>query len=520
MIETIKDRWLLILVLFVFIIFKIPHLHYPFFWDESWSYEPGVKLMYLHGPSLMPNAINTFYSRGHPLLFYAAAAAWMRLFGDSQVSQHSFSLYVSVLLIISMYEVCNKLFNKRVAILSTVIISVQTIFFVQASFVLPEIMVALLVLLTLYYYTTEQFLFAFFSCTALLFTKESGMVLGLVLGIHAFVDLFNKRKSLQIRIRQFLAIFFSGFAIGGFFLLQKHLNGWILFPKHTDLMTWEWGSFFGKIRGCLEVVFFWDNRPQLFLFLLALSFAAAISFRSIKYAAPLFPAALIYIIFENSFPAIPDKLIFTFLLASFLVGGYFFIVSNEYINNAQRKFIYLTFCFIVLYLCFSSVNFMSPRYSITTLVLVIVLTAYYADLMISKFHGGLYYLFACCAVLIGGYGILNDTGVGDTDMGAYDAMTVQEDEVHYLQQHNAYNASIASCSFQDREHLSNPLTGFIDSARVFNNVKDGIDSATEYIMVDNIEPDVRYNTIKNDSSFKVVYKTQKNEAWAEIYKRK
>ena len=99
MLQYLKTRWELFLVLAIFIAVKLPALHYPFYWDESWSYAPGVKLMYLHGPSLMPNAIDLFYSRGHPLLFYASAASWMRLFGDSHISQHAFCLFLSILVV-------------------------------------------------------------------------------------------------------------------------------------------------------------------------------------------------------------------------------------------------------------------------------------------------------------------------------------------------------------------------------------------------------------------------------------
>jgi len=520
MIEAIKDRWLLILVLFVFIIFKIPHLHYPFFWDESWSYEPGVKLMYLHGPSLMPNAIDTFYSRGHPLLFYAAAATWMRLFGDSHISQHAFSLFISVLLIISMYEVCNKLFNKRVAVLSTLIICVQVAFFVQASFVLPEIMVALLVLLTLYFYVLEKYILTFLFCTALLYTKESGVVLGLILGIHSFINLFNKQKLPQQRLKQFLPILCSGVAITGFFLLQKHLNGWFFFPGHIGMMTWEWGAFYGKVAGCLDFIYFRDYRSHLFLFFLTLSLAAAINFKNIRYAAPIIPAIVIYVIVQESFPFIPSKLLFAFLVVSFLVGAYLFVTSDEYSNSKQRTFIYLAFAFIVLYLCFCSVNFYTARYNIAGLIIVIILAAYYSEMLINRLLASLYYLALFGAVCIGLYGIVYDTGIGDTRVGAYDAMIVEENEVSYLENSGAYNSVIALGSFQNREHLIKPFTGFLHTTKIFTNVNWEINNSTQYVIFDNIEQDNRYDRIKNDTTFKMVYRTQKNEAWAEIYKRK
>src|SRR5476651_1029876 len=123
MIQMIRDRWLLFIVVIVFIMLKISALSYPFFWDESWSYAPGVKLMYLHGPSLMPNAIDLFYSRGHPMLFYAAAATWMHIFGTGHVAQHSFALLISVTFLVSIYETTLRLFNKRVAIISLLLVA-------------------------------------------------------------------------------------------------------------------------------------------------------------------------------------------------------------------------------------------------------------------------------------------------------------------------------------------------------------------------------------------------------------
>jgi len=475
--------------------------------------------MYAHGPSLMPNAIDTNYSRGHPLLFYAAIAIWMKIFDPSHFSQHAFSLVVSLSLLVSVYEVCNKLFSKTAAVMAVLVLCVQTIFLVQTSFVLPEIMVALFTIPTLYFYAREKYLYSFIFLTTLLFTKESGMVLGLVLGIHSLVGLFNSRKPVKNRIIQFVSVLFPGLLIAGFFLLQKKLNGWYLFPEHTGMISMEWGSFFGKIKGCLEIVYFWDNRPALFLLFIFLSLAAAISLRKIKYAAPVFSGAIIYILFENSFPALPGKLAFALLMLGFLVAAYLFIRSDDYMDAAKQKFIGLSFLFLAFYLCFSSINFMTPRYLIVFLALNIMLMAYYADLLISKFYGSLYYVYAACAVLIGLYGIKYDTGLGDTDIGSFDAMTVQEDAVRYMEGKNVYNDVITCGSFQDAQHLLNANTGFLHGDKIFKNVKGIIASDTKYVLVTNIEPAPFYDKLKNDSSFRQIYKAEKNAAWEEIYQK-
>jgi hypothetical protein len=82
-------------LLIIVAIIKIPHLYIPHFWDEAWSYSPAVQYMFEHKLGLLPSALPAEYSKGHPLLFFFLSASWMRIFGDSLVSKHSFALLVS-----------------------------------------------------------------------------------------------------------------------------------------------------------------------------------------------------------------------------------------------------------------------------------------------------------------------------------------------------------------------------------------------------------------------------------------
>ncbi len=174
--EWLGKRWVLLLVLAVFIICKVPHLSYPFYWDESWPCEAAVKAMYGHGPSLMPNAINPDLSRGHPLFFHAAAAVWMRVFGASHVAQHSFALLIAVMVLVLVYEAGLRMFNQRVSVISLLLVATQVVFFVQSSFMFPEVLLGLLVFAALYFYAQSKSLVAGIALTALFFTKESGLV--------------------------------------------------------------------------------------------------------------------------------------------------------------------------------------------------------------------------------------------------------------------------------------------------------------------------------------------------------
>ena len=95
------------------ILFKLPHLYLPYYADEAWSYAPAIKIMAQNGPSLLPGAISADYTRGHPLLFYFLSSSWIRLFGDSNFSLHSFALLISVLLVLAVYFSGKKFLNKE-----------------------------------------------------------------------------------------------------------------------------------------------------------------------------------------------------------------------------------------------------------------------------------------------------------------------------------------------------------------------------------------------------------------------
>src|SRR4051812_46341292 len=111
--DILKSRWLLLLVLLVFICFKIPYLDYPFYIDEAQVYAPGARIMAAHGPSLMPGSLHEEFARGHPLLFYFLCSTWILIFGSSHIAMHAFPLLLSVIFLIVLHECCLWLFGRR-----------------------------------------------------------------------------------------------------------------------------------------------------------------------------------------------------------------------------------------------------------------------------------------------------------------------------------------------------------------------------------------------------------------------
>ena len=285
----ISMRMPLLLVIIVFAVLKFPHLSYPFYWDESWPYASAVRAMYMHGPALAPWAIPPDLSRGHPLLFHFLAASWMNIFGASNVAMHTFSLSVSLTLLVCAYELTLRMFGIWPAITAVLLLAAQEMFFVQSSFLLPEVLLALFSLLSIFSYARGKYLACMLLATALLFTKESGLVLTCVFAADALIALstpYSNREKLGRAACAGVPLFIYGM----FLLAQKHSHGWYFYPLHTSLLEQNFDAFWYRFRYACSTHLFAGQYRYLYFFLLSLAaVVAGISRRSAAFfALPFF----------------------------------------------------------------------------------------------------------------------------------------------------------------------------------------------------------------------------------------
>lgn len=506
-------------VLAIFILSKIPALHYPFFWDESWSYAPGVRLMYDHGPSLMPNAIDTGFSRGHPLLFYAAAALWMKIFGISHIAQHAFGLFIASLTLVAIYEACHGLFNRRVAVMALLLAATQLIFFVQSTLLLPEVMVALLALLSIYYYASQKYLPTFLALSALMLTKESGVAIGIVLGGHAVWMLFDKNITNANKLKRFLSVSGAGAVIIAFFLLQKKLNSWYFYPEHMSYINAGWEMYKGKLRFCTEIIFRHQYRHLFFSFIAVLSLWAAVYKKNIRLALPLAVYILLFISSNEYMGYITRRLLLPFIL-TVIIYTFYQLTRLRNDNRKQSDFIFISVLAFVTYVSFCCINFFTDRYLVTALTLALVISAYIIDTFVANLKPFVYPAAIAVILAVAVTSFTNSRGIGDVSLQMYSAMDVQQAVVDYMENNNLYGHHIAAPSSLNRVHLTQPYTGFLRSGKIFTAVNYVMEPQTEYFIVDNIEPDTSIHKEQIAQQFDRVYSITKGEVWAEIYKRK
>ena len=509
-------RWLPYLLIVLFIASKIPHLFYPFYWDESEVYAPSIYLMHLHGPSLLPGAITADFSRGHPMLYQALCATWMNIFGSTHFAMHSFALLISTLLAVTVYETSLKLFNGRVAIISLILLLLNLSFYYESSFVLTDIMISLWALLSLYFYTREKYFLVALSLALLFYTKESGLVIAPVLGGDILWRFLSKKASLKTTIYRSLSVAVPLCLIILFFILQKNILGWYLFPCHTHIIDLSTEYTLNNLYRTFLLLFYNDHAYYLFTVLPLIAAISAWKQKKSQYLWILYALLFLIAFFVCS---VKDTVFIVFAALSAGLVIYFVIrkMALTY-DNTQQRFLKLTILFCLLFTYFSCINFYECRYLFPVIILssVVFLSLFY-DYFISRSAKG---SFAATIAILLCAGLYNLLGKND-ESACYDRMDVQQQVVDYFEKNIPHDKQIYCVQYLERLHLSEPLSGFLHSDNVFNGALEHLDTATTLAVFDNIEPTESYIRFKkNNTDFNLIKLFKKGDAWAEVYQRK
>ncbi|MES2701647.1 MAG: glycosyltransferase family 39 protein [Bacteroidota bacterium] len=520
--STLPSRLPLLLLLLVFIACKIPTLHYAYYWDESWPYATAIKYVHDHGISLLPTALDGELSRGHPLFFHALAATWMKIFGDSHIAMHSFALTISLLFLIAIYETALRLFNVRVAFLATFMVAIQEMFFVQSSMVLFDMLVAYLSFVSIVLYVRERYVLAAITLSMLFYTKESGLIAGFIIGCDALWQLFRKEISVRHKLTKLATIGVPCILIGIFFLLQKHLRGWYVFPMYAELAQHKWETIWVEFRyNSIRTQFYTYLNWYHYLLAVAMALSAAVKLKKWWPLTILGPAICIYCFVEprRSGEGLAGILFF----AGFIISYTFFLYTYARfitINLVQRRLLSMLGMFVLCFLIFSSMNFFTGRYLLASIVPMFFIVAVCIEHFCRVTFKWLYYFAIAFIATVTIFAYKLNDNYGDCDLGSHDGLSVQQQVVDYFEQNAPYNTPISTASFLENQHLTDPATGFLHSYRAFSNVKWEINDRTQYVLFDNIEPDDRHDDFAKSNIYHLVKKIEKGRVWAEIYRRR
>jgi hypothetical protein len=200
------------------------------------------------------------------------SATWLKLFGYSVFNAHLFALSVSVIFLLVFYFFGKSFFGEKVALASLAILSVQAVFLAQSAMLLPDILLSLLSILVIWTYLEKRTVLFNLFAILLLLTKETGVVVLFTISIFDINEGYRNKLTFKQLIIHSIGLFTIPICVVvAFFLLQKHIFGWFLFPDHLSMMASSISAFFNELKGYFLFVFIFYSRNLLTLLLLVSS---------------------------------------------------------------------------------------------------------------------------------------------------------------------------------------------------------------------------------------------------------
>ncbi|MDX2282582.1 MAG: hypothetical protein NW241_00410 [Bacteroidia bacterium] len=213
----------------------------PLYWDELGVYGPAILYQADHGISLLPAGLPPEYSRGHPLLFFALMALGIKVMGYSLLKLHLLALAISLATAAVLYRTALRWLPPFAAAAVAVLWLLQPNWQAMAFLALPEMLLALWVLLALDAAARARWRWYLCWAVCAVLTKESGLILPLAVGMGTLL-----RSPLSWRAVGLA--FLPGLAFLLFIAIQKLQHGWWLFPLHTGFVSVEPQALFRKLR--------------------------------------------------------------------------------------------------------------------------------------------------------------------------------------------------------------------------------------------------------------------------------
>ena len=410
--------------------------------------------------------------------FYFMNAAVAQIFGFSPLVMHIFALIISSIFLVAFFYILRRLANPVFALLGTLLLLSQEVFIVQSSFMLPEILIAMMTIAAIFSLFTGKTFLYFLYASILVLTKETGIVIIGALAIPAFL-IFIKQH-IQGRSRSFLPLikyFFlvcSPLLIGlAFYAYQKKIYGWYFYPLHIQYMNFDWPTVRQRMLLIREFVFIGYGRRILVVML-------------------GFLLILLLIYRRRSKPPLPEDLL-NITWALLTVFAFYFL--------------------------FSAINFLMLRYLIPLIVIFIFLLSVWSYQLHQWGFRLLPYLF-CIAVGISLYHDFTSdpSWIDDVSINYKDDVVVHQLAVDFMEDAHAQSQKIFTFYLMEY-NFTHPELFYLHGPSFKNVTSDTLVKDADYYIFSNLVLVDSYLDYakSNDSLLK---RFEKGKAWCEIYTRK
>ncbi len=493
-----------------YIVYKLFHLSVSYYWDESWVYAPAVKAMAEGLPSLLPGSIDVSFSRGHPLFLHFMYGWWIKIFGTSHATLHTFSLIITTALVYSIYHIGNQVFKPWVGTMAAFLLIAQSITIAQGAMVLPEVPVALLSLLSIYFFIQEKYWAFALSATCLLLTKESGIALpvSLLVGM-ATIRVLDADPSNWKRIAW---VTIPCLVLTSFFLYQKAVYGWYFYPGHIELQEKSLEVSIKKMDMILDYILFKQDRK---LFSIAFILMGLVYlWKNIKWWC---------IVFLITIPLIFIKHEVTLSIS--YIGLFFFYliwIKKSTFRLKQKQWLYYSVYFTFAYIAFSAFNFYTSRYSMTPITTLVLITVplLWKSLGLKK----AFFAITTIGIAMGLFYTVSSAGEkhGDDTLGYISGTLAMQEMVDFIEEANLYEDYVYP-SFLVKKALELKGAGYRKSKDPFLHLNDWNtqDPSKEvYYIKMNAEDNGGRLKMRSDENLELIYSVEQGQFIIDLFRKK
>jgi len=383
----------------------------------------------------------------------------------------------------------------------------QEVFIVQSTFVLPEVLIMLLLIEVIRNYLLKNNKIVILCLSLLCLVKEIGIVICISLIIfHVINNLKNIRNVFWPFISLFPALVYFGY--------QKYILGWFFYPLHIDLINYSASSIVKNSNIILYFLFVDQGRWCIS----GLSIILAIVY---LYRNPNRGGRLIILLFSFSLFLyfLTNIQVVIFGLISTLLIVYYKSVEQQ---NMLKQFMQFSFSMFISILVFSSLNFVMLRYFLCLIpVLLIMLSISNSGILLKKIVYQLIFIgiIACVSIYSLNYNFTKKSWHDDASINYSNAVKVHLDLIKFCEE-NHWQDKLIYTHFLLQQNMSRPELKYLTNDVGFNKVQGtgDIQSYHEVVIFSNLElEESKYNSIKNNPTYKLVKKVNHNMAWGEIY---
>jgi hypothetical protein len=321
--------------------------------------------------------------------------------------------------------------------------------------ILPEVMLCCWFIASVYYFKTKQHLLLFLSLTATVWTKETGIVFVLSFLFLLALKLINQKRN--INFSSWIAIVGSILMFVLFFILNKLEYGWFLFPEHTNMMESNIDTIVSKAKELYTLIF--SNKGNWTFLLPGIPFLyLLLKKQKINLNVLTFTISFLTICLFNNYPknAVIFFLFYSIMLLSSLVI-ILQLLGKENTTDKDQTFI-LLWISINAFILFSALNFLSGRYILIAVPIVILLSLQIIQYLLSNLSNYTYLLLIPIGIATV-FQLLENNKIGDTDLGHIQVIKCQQQIAKSIAI-VAKEDDIVKVDFILKHHYSNPDIGY------------------------------------------------------------